>query len=214
MRTSLKWLSVSILTAFFLASAPASWAEWAVISRVIDGDTVELAGGEKVRYIGIDTPELGSPSRWGVLALRARELNQSLVLGRRVWLGIDESERDRYGRLLRYVFIVPQDGGAKVFINAELVRLGLARSLPLAPDLRHAPLFRRLERKAREQGRGIWSEEDSKASSSLPIVGNIRSHIYHRPGGLYYERMRRSPYRVLFKNEQEAQAAGYRASRR
>ncbi|MFQ6112316.1 MAG: hypothetical protein ACE5LX_09875, partial [Nitrospinota bacterium] len=92
-----------------------------------------------------------------------------------------------------------------------------ARSSPLAPDLRYIHLFRRLEREAREQGRGIWRLEEPKAQgrlrSSLPILGNKRTRIYHRPGGRFYEKMRRSPHRVAFKNEAEAEAAGYRPSR-
>lgn len=217
MGSTLKSLLLTLMIAVSLAAAPGAWAEWGTSGRVIDGDTVELVSGERVRYIGIDTPELGSPGRRGTLALRAKELNQGLVLGRKVWLESDVKERDRYGRLLRYVFLVPADGGPKLFVNAELLRLGLARSSPLAPDLRYIHLFRRLEREAREQGRGIWRLEEPKAQgrlrSSLPILGNKRTRIYHRPGGRFYEKMRRSPHRVAFKNEAEAEAAGYRPSR-
>ncbi len=201
-----------------MAVAPGAWAEWGFISRVIDGDTVVLASGERVRYIGIDAPELGSPGRGGILALKATELNRRLVLGLKVWLERDIRERDRYGRLLRYVFLAPGDEKPKLFLNAELIRLGLARALPLTPDLRYVRLFQRLEKEALEQRRGIWSDGGSKGegqlSSPLPILGNTRTRIYHRPGGRFYQKIHRSLYRVLFKSEEEAEAAGYRPSRR
>jgi micrococcal nuclease len=124
------------------------------VVRVVDGDTIEVEiGGRRhtVRYIGIDTPEVGDPRRpvmcYGEEASRR---NRQLVEGRTVLLEKDVSETDRYGRLLRYVWA---DG---VFVNAALVREGYARVYTVPPDVRYAELFRRLEREAREAGRGLW----------------------------------------------------------
>jgi micrococcal nuclease len=121
---------------------------------VVDGDTIEVEmDGRRhtVRYIGIDTPEVADPRRpvmcYGEEASRR---NRQLVEGRTVLLEKDVSETDRYGRLLRYVWA---DG---VFVNAALVREGYARVYTVPPDVRYAELFRRLEREAREQGRGLW----------------------------------------------------------
>ncbi len=121
-----------------------------LVSRVVDGDTVVLAGGERIRYIGIDTPEVtGTPERFGREAVR---FNRRLVEGRRVRLERDASERDRFDRLLRYVYA----GG--VMVNAELVREGYARSLVFPPDTRYAACYEALEEEAREDGRGMWGQ--------------------------------------------------------
>ena len=127
--------------------------EQARVERVIDGDTVLLRGGWKVRYIGIDAPEMfgldGQPEAFAREALR---LNQELVGGKTVRLGRDRRDLDRFGRPLRYVY------AGETFVNAELVRQGLAYAFPLPPDTRHAALFARLEREARREQRGMWAE--------------------------------------------------------
>jgi micrococcal nuclease len=126
------------------------------VVRVVDGDTihVQVAGRrEKVRYIGVDTPESvrpGTPVE--CFAKAASKLNASLVAGERVRLERDVSERDRYGRLLAYVHRV-RDG---LFVGAELVRRGYAHARRYPPDVRHAATFARLERVARQEGRGLW----------------------------------------------------------
>jgi micrococcal nuclease len=127
------------------------------VVKVVDGDTihVQLADGrEKVRYIGVDTPETKDP-RKGVQCYgqQASQFNAGLVAGERVRLVRDVEERDRYGRLLAYVYRV-RDG---LFVNAELARLGYAQPLSIAPDVRYAGRFAALAREARDQGRGLWS---------------------------------------------------------
>jgi micrococcal nuclease len=124
------------------------------VQRVVDGDTVVLTGGERVRYIGVDTPESvkpGTPVQ--CFAEAASRANERLVDGERVRLRFDAERRDRYGRLLAYVYRV-RDG---LFVNAELVRRGYATTLTIAPNVAHAAEFRRLARNARRQGRGLWS---------------------------------------------------------
>lgn len=129
----------------------------AVVVRVVDGDTVvaRLADGreERVRYIGIDTPESvkpGTPVQ--CFAKAASDENARLVDGRRVRLVPDAEARDRYGRLLAYVY--RDDDG--LFVNAELVRRGFARTLTIPPNVRFAERFAALARAAREAGRGLW----------------------------------------------------------
>jgi micrococcal nuclease len=127
------------------------------VVKVVDGDTIHVELGstrEKVRYIGIDTPETKHPTK-GVQCFgqRASDFNARLVAGEPVRLVRDVEERDRYGRLLAYVYRV-RDG---LFVNAELARLGYAQPLSIPPDVRHADRFTELAREAREQGRGLWS---------------------------------------------------------
>jgi micrococcal nuclease len=124
------------------------------VERVVDGDTIVLAGGERVRYIGMDTPESvkpGTPVQ--CYAKAASRENERLVGGQRVRLVYDVERRDRYGRTLAYVYRA-SDG---LFVNAELVRRGYARTLTIPPDVAHAATFRTLAEKARRAGRGLWS---------------------------------------------------------
>jgi len=122
---------------------------------VSDGDTVRvrLDSGrvERVRYIGIDTPETAKPDAPGeCYADRARDFNERLVGDRDVRLELDVEERDRYGRLLAYVYV----GGTNV--GAELVRRGYAVPLTVPPNVRHVTDISRLARDARSNRRGLW----------------------------------------------------------
>ncbi|TMK56204.1 MAG: thermonuclease family protein [Actinobacteria bacterium] len=125
-----------------------------VVTRVVDGDTVEvqLDGAEEdVRYIGVDTPETVKPDTpVQCFGPQASAFNHRLVEGRRVRLVFGAERRDVYGRLLAYVYL---DGR---FVNAELVRRGLARTLTIPPNDRFAGQLKRLEIAAARAGRGLW----------------------------------------------------------
>jgi micrococcal nuclease len=126
------------------------------VRRVIDGDTLVLAGGERVRLIGIDTPELARDGRSAEPgAEAARDFLRDAVEGREVTLGFDREERDQYGRHLAYVY---HDGR---LINEEIIRHGHSRartSYRFHPAMKDR--FRRAEREAREAGKGMWSRVD------------------------------------------------------
>ncbi len=126
----------------------------ALVTRAIDGDTIEVQmGGRRsdVRLIGIDTPETvkpGTPVQ--CFGPRASHFAKHLLNGRRVRLEFGVERTDDYGRLLAYVHLGHR------FVNAVIVRRGLARSLTIPPNNRFAPLFRRLELRAARAGRGLW----------------------------------------------------------
>jgi micrococcal nuclease len=126
----------------------------AFVTRAVDGDTIEVRLGgqtEDVRYIGVDTPETVKPDTpVQCFGPRASAFDHRLVEHRTVRLVFGVERRDVYGRLLAYVHL----GGR--FVNAILVRRGLARSLTIPPNDRFAPLFRRLELRAARAGRGLW----------------------------------------------------------
>jgi len=125
--------------------------EVATVSYIVDGDTIDVIinGVEyRVRYIGIDTPERDMP-----YFDQATQANRDLVEGQQVLLVKDVSETDRYGRLLRYIYL--QDG---TFVNAELVASGYAQAATFPPDVAFADLFSRLQEEARQNGRGLWAE--------------------------------------------------------
>jgi micrococcal nuclease len=126
----------------------------AFVVRAVDGDTIEARIGDRVedvRYIGVDTPETVKPDApVQCFGPRASSFNHRLVEHRRVRLVFGVERRDVYGRLLAYVYL------DRRFVNADLVRRGLARSLTIPPNDRFAPLFRRLEIDAARAGRGLW----------------------------------------------------------
>lgn len=146
-----------ILAAAASNGAPAQLP--AAVTRVIDGDTIEVSldgRQETVRLIGVDTPETVHPrvgvEPWGPEA--SAFTKRLLPPGTRVRLELDVQERDPYGRLLAYVYL--PDGR---MLNALLLEAGLAQLLTVPPNVRYVDLFVRLQREAREAGRGMWSEQ-------------------------------------------------------
>jgi len=124
-----------------------------LVVRVIDGDTIEIEGGQRVRYIGIDAPEIAHPTEPAeYFGEEAAERNRELVEGKIVSLERDVEDRDEYGRRLRYVWL------GDTVINAELVRLVYAYAYSLPPNVRYQELFLCLEGEAREQKLGLWAE--------------------------------------------------------
>jgi micrococcal nuclease len=120
------------------------------VTQVIDGDTIVIEGDYRVRYIGIDAPEVyPQPEACGI---EAWEANRLLVEGKGVRLEGDVSEADQYGRLLRYVYV------DSVFVNAELVRNGLARAKAYPPDTKYQDYLEQMEVEARDAGRGMWAK--------------------------------------------------------
>jgi micrococcal nuclease len=149
-------LAILVLLATLLAAGAAGPASLSgTVVRVVDGDTIHVRIGprtERVRYIGINTPEIHHPRRGAEPGGReAAEVNRELVDKREVRLELDVQSHDRYGRVLAYVWREDR------MVNAELVRLGYAQVMTVPPNVRHQALFRALEREARQAGRGLWA---------------------------------------------------------
>ncbi len=143
------WLSAIILSSLLLSGC-ISPPETAKVTQVIDGDTIIVAGNYRVRYIGIDTPEVyPKVEEYGI---KAWEANRRLVEGKEVRLERDATETDKYDRLLRYVYV------GDVFVNAELVRQGLAEAKAYPPDTKYQDYLEKLEAEARLAGRGMWAK--------------------------------------------------------
>ncbi len=136
------------------AAEPGPRAPGVYVIRAVDGDTLEVRIGEEVedvRLIGIDTPETvkpGAPVQ--CFGPRASRFAHHALDGRRLRLVFGAERRDVYGRLLAYAYL------GRRFVNAELIRRGLARTLTIPPNDRHAPLFAQLELRAARAGRGLW----------------------------------------------------------
>jgi micrococcal nuclease len=153
-------VSVAALAVAFAPSGGGGSGEGPLVARVlhvVDGDTIRVrldGRSERVRYIGIDTPESKRPDTpVECFARPAAAENARLVARERVRLVFDVERRDRFGRLLAYVYRA-RDGA---FVNAALVRSGFARTLTIPPNVRFAERFAALAADARRAGRGLWS---------------------------------------------------------
>lgn len=198
---------------------PSSVSESFKVTRVVDGDTIEIEGGEKIRYIGIDTPETVDPRKpVQCFGIEASKKNKELVEGKTVRLEKDITDRDKYSRLLRYVWV------GDLFINLELVKQGFASSYSYPPDIKYQKEFLAAETEAREAERGLWKAcpispsptiKVQEVPNSCDIKGNISTSgekIYHLPGCGSYAKTQIDEQRGerWFCSEKEAQEAGWR----
>jgi micrococcal nuclease len=136
-----------------------------MVTRAVDGDTLLLESGERVRLIGIDTPEMHESNKLyrdaertkqdiatiQKLGRRSYEFTKNLVEGKRVSMEFDVEKYDKYKRLLAYVYL--KDG---TFVNAEIVKQGYASLMTFPPNVKYVDLFLKLYREAREDRRGLW----------------------------------------------------------
>jgi len=148
--TKSSWLLAVIFFLLLLLSGCGVPPDTARVIQVIDGDTIVIEGGYRVRYIGIDTPEIHPDVE--AFGIEAWQANRRLVEDEEVRLEQDISETDRYGRLLRYVW------ADDTLVNAELVRQGLARAKAYPPDTKYQDYLEQAELEARGAGRGIWAK--------------------------------------------------------
>ena len=142
-----------------------------MVTRVVDGDTLVLANNERVRLIGIDTPEMHDSDKLNrdaqrsgqdvgaikQLGRRSYEFTKKLVEGKNVRLEFDVERLDKYKRLLAYVYL--PDGA---MLNAEIIEQGYASLMTYPPNVKYADLFLKLYRQARENRRGLWGNGESR----------------------------------------------------
>lgn len=216
----------------------------ASVVRVVDGDTIKVdIGGseESVRFLLVDTPETSHPQLGKQpFGEEAKAFVQEMLEGKTVQLEKDVSDRDKYNRLLYYIYV---DG---VSVQEELLRNGLARvAYVYAPNTKHVDKYYALQKEAQEKAIGIWSvenyatddgfnkeviegtqekpvdtsSENEEGSADCTIKGNISSSgekIYHLPGQQFYEKTIIEPSKgeSFFCSREEAESAGFRASQR
>jgi micrococcal nuclease len=153
------------------------------VSRVIDGDTIQLSNGRMVRYIGIDTPETREKigSKWVYepkpYAEEAAAFNKKLVEGKAVKLEFDVQKTDKYNRFLSYAYVDNK------MVNAEIVREGLAMLYTYPPNVKYTKKFLEAQKEARDNKRGLWTglEENkistSQAKNNIGMVRMIESEV-------------------------------------
>jgi micrococcal nuclease len=206
---TMKYAKRCLLTGIFLFVVFAAWSEtsaqnWVAVRWVADGDTIILKNGRRVRYIGIDTPEVAHENRRAEpMGQAAKAFNSELVSGRRIRLEKDREEKDRYGRILAYVY--REDG---LFVNAKLLRNGFAHVLYRFPNSARAGELLDVQREAMKQGRGIWRRINKNEHPVHAYLGNRRSKRFHVYDCLQGNRMS-AKNRVWLKNQWAAFWEGY-----
>lgn len=164
-------LTAIILSLILTSCAQANYAD-ILVTKVFDGDTLRIAGGEKVRLLGIDAPEMYESDKLyrdarrsgqdigTIIALgrKSYQFTRQLAEGKKVRLEFDVQQRDKYGRLLAHVFI----SDTQLFLNAEILKQGYAEVMIIPPNVKYADYFQGLYQEARENKRGLWSNRWNK----------------------------------------------------
>jgi micrococcal nuclease len=172
------------------------------VVRVIDGDTLVLVGGARVRLLGIDAPEMerdGQPADF--LAHKAKAVLTELTLNHKIALDYDQLRYDHYGRLLAYLFL-PN----RALVNAELVRQGLARVYFIAPNMHYREVLLAAQQEAIEAQRGVWQQ--LLKQDEPYYLGNRTTLRLHRPKCPLAAQMARAN-RVRFTSLKKAYLEGY-----
>jgi len=172
-----------------------------LVTVVLDGDTIQLANGQKVRYLGIDCPERAGSGPPEFLAEEAYLFNRHLVLNKEVRLEDGAEPRDRYGRVLAYVFL---DNG--VLVNGELIKKGLAHVLYHGPWMERFDELLQRQREAIREGRGIWAKVLKETDDHYR--GQAGSRRFHRLGCPFGKKI--VPKNLMnFQSKKEAYWQGY-----
>lgn len=167
-------MAIALIVTCLALSSPIWAAESPVISRVIDGDTIEvvLPSGQRetVRLIGVDTPETVHPTKgvqpWGPEA--SAFTKKLLPIGTTITMEMDVQERDNYGRLLTYVYL--PDGR---MLNSVLLEEGMAQLMTIPPNVKYVSLFTRLQAEARQNGRGMWHGMEIPSTGAISLVVDV-----------------------------------------
>ena len=191
----------------FILSRQANWAaEWNQVKWVVDGDTVVLIDGQKVRYIGINTPEVAhddqSAEPYGETAKR---FNALLVNRKKVRLEFDRERFDRFQRLLVYVFL--ENG---TFVNAEMLSNGYAYLLKKRPNFKYNSILLQSQRSAMSAKKGIWQNWKENKNT---VIGNKNSYRFHLPT-CPFGRQIKPKNRVVFRKKWDAYWEGYAPAKR
>jgi micrococcal nuclease len=192
-------LIVLIVASIFISSI-AHGKEY-VVNKIINGDTIQLDTGEIVKYIGIEAPEFnmkeGGPE---FFARQASRQNQKLVLLKKVRLEFDKEKKDSEGRTLAYVFV------KNVFVNAELIKFGYAKTNIVPPNDKYKNMFLDYEKKAKQSEKGLWQE--AKKDTETFYIGNKRSYAFHRPSCKLIDKIPEKS-KIIFRNRADAIKIGY-----
>ncbi|NSW84098.1 MAG: thermonuclease family protein [Syntrophothermus sp.] len=193
----------------------------ATVTSVADGDTlhVKINGREeKVRLIGVNTPEIAHPDlgiKEQPYGKEAAAYTQKRLTGKQVYLELDVGERDKYGRILAYVWLEQPKSDSETEVrakmyNAELLLNGYAQVMTVPPNVKYADTFVKFQQEARDAGKGLWGATVSgtKTSGTGKYIGNSSSKKFHLPTCEWAQKISLKN-RIEFTTREEAVKAGY-----
>jgi micrococcal nuclease len=186
---------------FSLLLSNIAYAKEYVVKKIIDGNTIQLDTGETVKYIGIEAPKINLKEGGSeFFAKETKKYNQKLVFMKKVRLEFDKEKTDKEGRTLAYVFV------KKVFVNAELVKLGYAKASIIPPNEKYKNMFLDYEKKAMQSEKGLWQEK--KKDTETYYIGNKRTYVLHRPSCNLVDKIPEKS-KIIFRNRSDAIKIGY-----
>jgi micrococcal nuclease len=221
MRTLVKNKNLLLIFVFALFALASSTGNLVKVTRVVDGDTIVLDDGTKVRLIGIDTPETKDPRKpVQYFGEEASAYTKRMLEGRDVRLEYDQQRLDKYGRTLAYVFVPTANG--EIFFNEKIIQDGYAFAYLTYPFKdEYMTRFRNAEREARENNKGLWADttEIGKAAETDSVidtlqipegyfVGSSKSNKYHKPSCVSAKRINAANL-ITFKTAEDAVSKGY-----
>ena len=196
--------SIIVSGILFLLLCAGGYAECSGLFEVRwvdDGDTIVLTDGRRIRYIGINAPEVESEySKAEPFGDEARGFNRELVYLKKVLLEFDIEKYDQYGRLLAYVFL--PDG---TFINNAIITAGYAYCLPTKPNLKYEELFLKSQQNAMLSNKGIWQNLNDNPEE---YIGNSRSKRFHRKSCPFAGKIDKNSIKI-YKGKRDAHRDGY-----
>jgi endonuclease YncB( thermonuclease family) len=204
----LNYITILIVSSFLLLPVHVRAETWFNVQWVNDGDTIVLEGGERVRYNGINAPEIAHEDHGKSAEPHgnsAKRFNIKLVKAKKVRLEFDIERRDRFGRLLAYVFL--SDG---TFVNVEMVANGVAYFLAGTVNKRYGKLLLKAQREAMSARKGMWR---NLIETGKRYIGNRRSKRFHLKTCPFAKKIKKQN-RIYFANRWDAFWAGYAPSKR
>ena len=197
-------VQLSVFLIFFILFAPAEVAPaqtWYSVKWVNDGDTIVLTNGKRVRYIGIDAPEIDHDNqRAQPLGYEARAFNRQAIIKRKIRFEFDQERQDRYGRLLAYIFL--PDG---TLLNENMLHMGYASFLYKKPNIKYNQRLLTAQQEAMKAKRGIWKNWREQKKR---YIGNRNSRRFHLESCAHARKIK-SKNRLYFSTKWEAFEAGY-----
>ena len=198
--------SYAVFLYVLLSGWPSFAHEWFSVKWVNDGDTIVLADGRNVRYIGINAPEIDHGSQKAEpYGYKEKNYNKKMVLSKMIRLEIDKERYDQYGRLLAYIFL--KDGK---FVNKSMIEQGYAYLLPRRPNVRYNKVLLQSQRNAMSAKQGIWRNWKEKESGYL---GSRRSKRFHYKTCPFGKRIGKTN-KIFFSSKWDAFWAGFAPCKR
>lgn len=212
MKSSKKYRPLLILPAIFFIISLSFWNDAnaasrqdAIVKEVLSGDSVRLAGGKTLRYIGVQSPGLTSKipltREYGE---NAKKYNESLVGAKKIQIEWDAQVRDNKGNLLGYVFL--EDS---TFVNQAILKAGHGKATLPPPNLKYVSLLRKAEVDARKGRLAMWEKEPKDPFLEVEYWGDKNTKIYYLPNSPELDRIPQS-FLVKFRSRVEAKAAGFK----